>query len=118
MTDCTATIIATALNAAWNVAGSGYAKPVDGFGASGFTTTIYNDRRNLIERTDIARPALYASLRQTFRIWYSHPVDAALTYCISLINALTVASTVVLTPSSTWFDGTNYNCLLEIVTIQ
>ena len=116
MTDATAAIIATALNAAWNT--GTYPKPIDGFGASGFTTTIYPDRRNLIERTDITRPALYSSLRQKFRIWFSHPTDAALTYCISLINALTLASTIVLNPSGTWFDGTNYNCLLEIVTIQ
>ena len=116
MTDCTAAILVTALNAAWNT--GTYPKPIDGFGASGFTTTIYTDRRNLVEQTEISRAALYASLRQKFRIWFSHPTAAALPYCITLINALTCASTIVLSPSQYWFDGTNYNAILEIVTIQ
>jgi hypothetical protein len=116
MADVTAGDLVTALNTAWTT--GTYAKPVNGIGGAGFSADPKIGKQNLIERADISKPALYASLKQTFRIWFAHPDELAINNCITLINALTLASTIVLSPSNTWFDGTHYNCMLEIVIIQ
>ena len=116
MTDATAAIIATALNAAWNT--GSYPKPIDGRGASGFTSSFYENKANIIERIEIQRGATYASLRQVFRIWLVHPTEAAIDYTIGLVNAMTLASTIVCNPTQVWYDSNGYNAIIDVVTIQ
>ena len=116
MVDATVALIVSALNTAWQT--GTHAKPLDGIGASGFTAVVYPDRKNSIQRVEIQRGGTHASLRQTFRIWFAHPTEAAIDYCITLINALTLASTIVCTPAVTWYDTNGYNAIIELVTIQ
>jgi hypothetical protein len=116
MTDATATLIATALNTAWNT--GTYAKPVDGRGASGFTASFYENKANHIERLEMQRSGTYASLRQVFRIWLVHPTEAAIDYTIGLVNAMTLASTIVCNPAQVWYDSNGFNAIIDVVTIQ
>lgn len=92
MTLVTASSLATAVNAAWNT--ETHAKPVTPAG-SGFVTDWRTCRHNLIEEVGPGgRPHSYASKRGVFTILMRHPTEAAIDYLNTIVNALTIASTI------------------------